>query len=79
MALFQAQADMYFQPPYLSYTYIYAECFRSAGFNNPPVINQLPFEEQMSNLEEYWDSEAPRMGGLVHSGKARADAKTRAS
>jgi hypothetical protein len=62
MALFQAQADMYFQPSYLSYTYTYAKCFRSAGFNNPPVINQLPFEVQMSNLEEYWDSEAPRIG-----------------
>ena len=62
MALFQAQADMYSQPSYLSYTYTYANRFRSAGFNNPPVISQLPFEEQMSNLEEYWDLEAPRIG-----------------
>jgi hypothetical protein len=50
-------------PTVTSIVYItYAKCFRSAGFNNPPVISQLPFKEQMSNLEEYWDSEAPRIG-----------------
>jgi hypothetical protein len=54
----------------LSYTYTYAKCFRSAGFNNPPVISQLPFEEQMSNLEEYWDSEAPRIGESGSTGWA---------
>ncbi len=26
------------------------------------MISHLPFEEQMNNLEEYWDSEAPRIG-----------------
>lgn len=62
MALFQAQADMYSESAYLSYIYTYAKCFHSAGFNNPPVIGQLPFEEQLNILEEYWDSEAPRIG-----------------
>ncbi len=70
MALFQAQADMYFQPPYPPYTYTYVKCSRSAGFNNPLAISQLPFEEQMSNLEEYWDLEAPRIGERGSTGWA---------
>ncbi|KAI0004208.1 DUF1740-domain-containing protein [Russula compacta] len=33
-----------------------------AGFHCPLEISQIPLEEQMSNLEEYWDLEAPRIG-----------------
>ena len=62
MALFQAQADMYSQSSYLSYTYAYRRYSYSAGFRRPPAISQLPFEEQIDNLEEYWDLEAERIG-----------------
>jgi hypothetical protein len=34
----------------------------SAGFHDPSVISQITFEEQMNNLEEYWELEAPRIG-----------------
>ncbi|KAI9512862.1 DUF1740-domain-containing protein [Russula earlei] len=33
-----------------------------AGFHNPPAIRLIPFEEQINNLEEYWDLEIPRIG-----------------
>lgn len=64
MALFQAQADLYFLSSYLSYAYTYRKYSYSAGFHYPPAISQLPFEEQIDNLEEYWDLEAGRLGEL---------------
>ncbi|KAI8980698.1 DUF1740-domain-containing protein [Trametes punicea] len=28
----------------------------------PPTLSNRPFEEQLNNLEEFWDSEVPRLG-----------------
>lgn len=39
-----------------------AYCSDSAGFHNSLEISHIRLEEQMSNLEEYWDLEAPRIG-----------------
>jgi hypothetical protein len=61
MALFQAQADLYFQLSHLpihSLTYF----SYSAGFHDPTAINQIPLKERINHLEEYWDLEAPRIG-----------------
>ncbi|KAI0307929.1 NRDE-2, necessary for RNA interference-domain-containing protein [Multifurca ochricompacta] len=33
-----------------------------ANFHNQPAITLLPLEEQINNLEEFWESEAPRIG-----------------
>ncbi|KAH9064097.1 DUF1740-domain-containing protein [Lactarius vividus] len=41
-----------------------------AGFHCPPAISRLPLEEQISNLEEFWDSEAPRLGEAGSTGWA---------
>lgn len=34
------------------------------------MINQLPLEEQINNLEEFWDSEVPRLGEAGSTGWA---------
>ncbi|KAI9462434.1 DUF1740-domain-containing protein [Lactarius psammicola] len=59
MALFQAQADLYSKPS-----------FSTAGFHCPSAISQLPLEEQINKLEEFWDSEAPRLGEAGSTGWA---------
>ncbi|KAH9175483.1 DUF1740-domain-containing protein [Lactarius sanguifluus] len=41
-----------------------------AGFHCPPATSQLPLEEQINNLEEFWDSEAPRLGEAGSTGWA---------
>lgn len=61
MALFQAQADLYFKLSLLR-VYPLTSCCYSAGFHSSPAISRLPLEEQIRSLEEYWDSEAPRIG-----------------
>lgn len=34
----------------------------STGFRKSPAISRFSLEEQIGNLEEFWDSEAPRIG-----------------
>ncbi|KAH9047585.1 DUF1740-domain-containing protein [Lactarius hengduanensis] len=41
-----------------------------AGFHCPPATSRLPLEEQLNNLEEFWDSEAPRLGEAGSTGWA---------
>lgn len=62
MALFQAQADLYFLLSHSWYTFTYDLYSYRAGFHHPTAINQIPLEEQINHLEEYWDMETPRIG-----------------
>ncbi|KAI0304761.1 NRDE-2, necessary for RNA interference-domain-containing protein [Russula brevipes] len=52
VALFQAQTDLYSQLSLLCHAVTYRVSF----------LHQITFEEQMNNLEEYWELEAPRIG-----------------
>jgi NRDE-2, necessary for RNA interference len=54
----------------LLHGYSLTSCRYSAGFHNPPAISRPPLEEQIKKLEEFWDSEAPRIGEPGSTGSA---------
>jgi hypothetical protein len=69
MAQFQAQADLYSYSSLDTCVYSRKQSY-SAGFHCPSAISQLQLEEQIDNLEEFWDLEAPRLGEAGSTGWA---------
>jgi hypothetical protein len=58
MAMFQTQAELYAFVVIL----IYLVLTKTRMFNVPPELSTVPFHTRLDELEEFWDSEVPRLG-----------------